>query len=252
MQRYFVDQVLTTDDDPIYIEAADHHHLARVMRMTTGDQVYIVFADNQFCTAEIVSISEDKTLLKLVEWQTNNPELPIAITIASGLPKGDKLEWIVQKGTELGADSFIAFPSDRSIVKWDAKKTEKKRERLQKIAKEAAEQSHRVHVPTITTLASGKQLAERCGEYDAVVVAYEESAKANEKAVLASVFAALRPGMRLLVIFGPEGGISEQEIQLFKAQKAHFAGLGPRILRTETAPLYLLAAASYQFELNNE
>ncbi|EUJ29932.1 16S ribosomal RNA methyltransferase RsmE [Listeria grayi FSL F6-1183] len=126
MQRYFVDQVLTTDDDPIYIEAADHHHLARVMRMTTGDQVYIVFADNQFCTAEIVSVSEDKTLLKLVEWQTNNPELPIAITIASGLPKGDKLEWIVQKGTELGADSFIAFPSDRSIVKWDAKKTEKK------------------------------------------------------------------------------------------------------------------------------
>lgn len=251
MQRYFVNQVLTADNEPIYMKDADHHHIVRVMRMDIGDQMYIVFADKRYCMAEIVTISENQTILKLISWQTDCTELPIAITIASGLPKGDKLDWIVQKGTELGADAFIAFPSERSIVKWDAKKTAKKKERLQKIAKEAAEQSHRVHIPSVNMLLNGDHLKAEINNYDAVIVAYEESAKTNERALLASVFAQLKPGMRLLVIFGPEGGISEQEVALFKAQNVHFAGLGPRIMRTETAPLYLLAAASYHFELNN-
>jgi 16S rRNA (uracil1498-N3)-methyltransferase len=176
-------------------------------------------------------------------------ELPIQVAIASGLPKGDKLELIIQKATELGAHKFVPFNAARSIVKWDDKKGDKKLERWKKIAKEAAEQSHRSIVPTITKPFSFESLIQDSKNFDYKIVAYEEEAKAGEKSHFASLLSKMETGQSLLVVFGPEGGLTEKEVQKLMDNGFLACGLGPRILRTETAPFYVLSAISYHFEL---
>lgn len=249
MQRYFFNEAYQ-NQERFRATAEMYHHMIHVMRMQAGDKVYLAFNNQQVIIAEIVEIAAQTLWLKEVAKESQQKELPIEITIASGYPKGDKLEWIVQKGTELGAHQFIGFPAASSVVKWDAKKLAKKAQRLTKIAQEAAEQSHRQFVPKVCLLAKKEALFQQLPNFDAVLVAYEESAKQGEKAMLTQIFGQLSQGHRLLVIFGPEGGLTPQEVDQFKEMGAVLCGLGPRILRTETAPLYLLAAASYHFELN--
>jgi 16S rRNA (uracil1498-N3)-methyltransferase len=166
------------------------------------------------------------------------------------LPKGDKLEWIIQKGTELGASSFIPFNAARSIVKLEQKKIGKKLDRWQKIAKEASEQSYRNKVPTVIEPCQFNELLKIANDYDVKIVAYEESAKQGEKKNLAKAFDELTDGSSLLAVFGPEGGLTEQEVSKLEELGFLVCSFGPRILRTETAPLYLLSAVSYYFELS--
>lgn len=246
MQRYFLDQAYQAT---VEVSGEAHHHMSRVMRMSAEDQVFLVFNDQTAIIAQIISIDGDKVTLEEVEKESLQRELPINITIASGFPKGEKLELIVQKGTELGAYAFIAFPGESSVAKWDAKKQQKKQQRLNKIAQEAAEQSHRQALPQVE-FASEKELIASFVDYDAVLIAYEESAKQGEQARLVQTFQKLNTGQKLLVVFGPEGGLTPNEIEKFQAAGAHLCGLGPRILRTETAPFYLLSAASFYYELS--
>ncbi|WP_226673177.1 16S rRNA (uracil(1498)-N(3))-methyltransferase [Rossellomorea aquimaris] len=246
MQRYFINS-LYRENDPIIITGDDYHHMVRVMRMKEEDEVFVVFKDQASAITRIETISSDAVELSIVQWETSTKELPIKVTIASGLPKGDKLELIFQKGTELGATRFIPFNADRSIVKWDDKKAKKKTERWEKIVKEAAEQSHRLLVPEVSAPVSLKQLIQEPFEYK--LVAYEEDARAGEKGNLSKVLSSIEPGQSILVVFGPEGGLSEKEIELLRSEGFLTCGLGPRILRTETAPLYVLSAISYQLEL---
>ena len=175
-------------------------------------------------------------------------ELPIETTIVCGLSKGDKTDWIVQKGTQLGTHRFIFCNSQFSVARWDAKKQVKKLARLQKIAQEAAEQAHRTHVPVIEWRASLTAIAEESA--DIKLVAYEESAKAGEHGQLVQSLQSAQPGQSLICVFGPEGGIAPKEIEALQAAGFLLAGLGPRILRAETAPLYLLSAISYVTELS--
>lgn len=247
MQRYFIDQ---PHQSTIEVSGEPHHHMSRVMRMSVDDQVFLVFKDQIAIKAKITAIDSDKVTLAEVEKESLQRELPIQITIASGFPKGEKLELIVQKGTELGAHGFIAFPGESSVAKWDAKKQQKKRQRLNKIAQEAAEQSHRQALPEVS-FASEKELIASFADYDAVLIAYEESAKQGEQAQLVQTFQALEADQKLLVVFGPEGGLTPNEIEKFQAAGAKLCGLGPRILRTETAPFYLLSAASFYYELEH-
>jgi 16S rRNA (uracil1498-N3)-methyltransferase len=219
------------------------------MRMGQGDKIICVEPSGKACICSIAEITDENIHCHIVEWIDGTVELPITVTIASGLPKGDKLEWIIQKGTELGADQFIPFTADRSIVKWDNKKADKKVERWQKIAKEAAEQSHRNKIPTVHTPISLKQLLQDSQGYDCKLVAYEEEAKKGEASVLARSLQKLKENESLFVVFGPEGGLSPNEVTLLQDNGFELCGLGPRILRTETAPLALLAAVSYHFEL---
>lgn len=245
MQRYFIDQAY---QPTVEVSGEAHHHMSRVMRMSVDDQVFLVFKDQTAVKAKITAIDSDKVVLEEIEKESLQRELPIQITIASGFPKGEKLELIVQKGTELGAHDFIAFPGESSVAKWDAKKQKKKQQRLNKIAQEAAEQSHRQALPVVN-FASEKELIARFSEYDAVLIAYEESAKQGEQAQLVQTFQQLSAGQKLLAVFGPEGGLTPKEIESFQSAGAKLCGLGPRILRTETAPFYLLSAASFYYEL---
>jgi 16S rRNA (uracil1498-N3)-methyltransferase len=248
MQRYFVpssqikEQSLTILND-------DAHHIQRVMRMNVLDRVLCCNDKGETCLCEITEFTNEEVNLNIVEWLKETKELPVQVTIASGLPKGDKLELIIQKATELGCNQFVPFNAARSIVKWDEKKGDKKLERWMKISKEAAEQSHRSMIPTIHKPYSLNALIRFGENFDYKMVAFEEEAKIGEQSRFANLLTNMKPGQSLLAVFGPEGGLSEQEIVRLTESGFVSCGLGPRILRTETAPLYVLSAISYHFEL---
>lgn len=246
MQQYFLPDKLAVIDDVFSLDKADHHHLFTVLRAQADEIVQVVFA-NQILT--LAKVNEDQATLTVIDILTKTVELPIDVTIAVGLPKGDKLEFIAQKTTELGAHELIGFPAKWSVTKLDAKKASKKTERLQKIIKGAAEQSKRLCIPNVRLLDSLKALTDLFQNYDVVLVAYEESAKSNEVSMFAQQLSSLSNGQSVLVIFGSEGGISPEEITIFEQLGAVMIGLGPRIMRAETAPMYVLSAISFYTEL---
>lgn len=247
MQRYFLHEPFNENKE-ITITGENARHISKVMRMTSGDRI-IVVSNNIASICEILSVGQE-IVVKQTGETIPSSEMPIQVHIACGLPKGDKLEFIAQKGTELGMYALIPFSAERSIVKWDEKKGEKKTERLQKIAQEAAEQSHRNHVPTISNPISFKQLINTLSNFDAVFIADEEDAKKEMRTRFADKLKKVYDNelKSILLIFGPEGGISRNEAQLLLNAGAETMSLGPRILRAETAPLYALSAISYEFE----
>lgn len=247
MQRYFV-ETTGNNENEFVISGDNARHISKVMRMTVGEEV-IVVSNNVATVCKIVAIDE-QVYVEKTNTVIPSPEMPIKVDIACGLPKGDKLELIAQKATELGMHALIPFAAERSIVKWDDKKAKKNQERLQKIAQEAAEQSHRTYVPQVMQPISVKQLIQTFSNYDAVYIADEEEAKLVARTTFKQKLQSLNNegALHILCIFGPEGGISRQESALFLNAGAQTMSLGPRILRAETAPLYALAAISYEFE----
>jgi 16S rRNA (uracil1498-N3)-methyltransferase len=247
MQRYFAPYSVTKE--AFGITGEDYRHIIKVMRMKEDDQIICVAEDHKAALCMITNISDEIVTAQVVQWLEESVELPIEVSIVSGLPKGDKLDLIIQKGTELGAHKFIPFIAARSIVKWDEKKADKKISRWQKIAKEAAEQSHRNLIPEVVSPVGLQSLIEKSDSYDIKLVAYEEVSRQGEIMNLVKSLQSLERGGSLMVVFGPEGGLTAGEVEKLLDCGFISCGLGPRILRTETAPLYLLSAVSYQLEL---
>lgn len=246
MQRYFVQ---TFKDNLFFIVGDDWHHIVHVMRYKKGDQIICQTPEGKSAVCLIEDITNQQVVASVVKWEEGSNELPVKVAIASGLPKGDKMEWIIQKGTELGASMFVPFIAARSIVKWDERKSAKKMERWQKISKEAAEQSHRQVLPQIISPIPFQKLVEVGQKFDYKLIAFEEAAKEGEKSVFAHCLQTLKEGQSLLLVFGPEGGLTSEEVTFLTNHGFQSCGLGPRILRTETAPLYALSAISYHTEL---
>jgi len=248
MQRYFVSDAQRTEGF-FTITGEDARHISKVMRMKPGDSILVCDEAGQTFLCEIQENNETNVFCLIKENLVETNELPIKVTLAQGLPKGDKLEFVIQKGTELGAAGFIPFESERAIVKWDTSKAPKKLERLRKIAKEAAEQSHRSTIPLIHDPQKLNALIVSSQSFSHKMVAYEEEAKHGEDKRFARLLSTMQEGDSLLVVLGPEGGLTAEEVDILQETGFVCAGLGPRILRTETAPLYVLSAVSYQFEL---
>lgn len=246
MQRYFTHERIQ-ENNTLTISGDDAHHMIQVMRMTPGDEVYIV-AEGVTYTTSLVEGTSKSVLLQIKEQHPQSNEMPIKVSIVCGLPKGDKLELITQKATELGMHTLYPFEAKRSIVKWDKQKNEKKIARLQKIAKEAAEQSHRSFMPHIHNPITLKELLEIAKSYDVRFVADEEDAKLENRQKFAEQLKKVYDKSSILIVFGPEGGLDRQEITTLLENEFQPISLGPRILRTETAPLYALAAISYEYE----
>ena len=239
MQQYFIKGQV---ENPVIIKDKDTvKHMFNVMRLTEDDQVVLVFEDGIKRLARVTD--RENHIFEVIEDLNDNVEMPVSVTIASGFPKGDKLDLVTQKATELGAQAIWAFPADWSVVKWDGKKLAKKEDKLAKIALGAAEQSKRNHVPEVKLFEKKGEFLSELDNFDKIFIAYEETAKAGELAQVES-------GQKILFIFGPEGGISPSEIDAFEEAGGVKIGLGPRIMRTETAPLYALSSVSYALELN--
>ncbi len=247
LQRYFISSSEFNGND-VQIIGDDVHHITRVMRNVIGDQIICNNDQGQAARCRITEIAEDRVHVVVEEWLNEIVELPINVTIAQGIPKGDKFELILQKGTELGATSFIPFQAERSVAVWDNKKLIKKMTRFRKIVKEASEQSHRNKVPIIDKSMSIKELIEEGKKYDVAIFAYEEEAKVKSQNFFGTIIDKLLPSQNLMVCIGPEGGFSKKESEQLKENGFQPVRLGPRILRTETAALYVLASISYHFE----
>ena len=222
-------------------------HMFSVMRLQADDQTVLVFDDGIKRLARVVD-SQSKSV-EIIEELADNVELPVSVTIAMGFPKGDKLEFVAQKATELGMAALWAFPADWSVVKWDGKKLGKKAEKLEKIAQGAAEQSKHNRIPAVRLFEKKADFLAQLTGFDQIILAYEEAAKEGEQANLVKALSGLETGQSVLVIVGPEGGVSPEEVAAFEGAGAVKTGLGPRILRAETAPLYALSAISYATEL---
>ncbi|MCK0471601.1 16S rRNA (uracil(1498)-N(3))-methyltransferase [Halalkalibacter sp. APA_J-10(15)] len=248
MQRYFVLPEQMKDNE-VSITGEDVKHISKVMRMSIGDVIVCSNNASRTVRCTIKDMSDQQVIAVIDEAIQPNTELPIEVTIAQALPKADKLDWIIQKGTELGVHTFQPFAASRSIVKWDRKKAMKKRERLEKIAKEAAEQAYREKIPYVADFIPFTELLKMVQHYDRTVIAYEEVAKEQDHTYFANTLQELTKGQRLLIIIGPEGGLSEEEVEKLQEQEAVPCSFGPRILRTETAAMYALSAISYHFEL---
>lgn len=247
MQRYFITSEVMEAEQFIEMDTEQEHHIRKVLRMQVGDYVEIVDTAKRLYLVEIVALTPLTVQVKREIQQ--RVELPIDVTIFVGLSKGEKLDWIVQKATEMGAHTIVPVIMKRNMVKWTGDKAVKKVERLQKIATEAAEQAHRLHIPYIQSLKTLEESIQLATTKTAALVAFEEVAKQGEQVQLVDTLQQLHSGDSLAFFFGPEGGLEEQEIQQMQLSGIKPCALGPRILRAETAPLYALAAISYQSEL---
>lgn len=244
VQQYFYPKRLKSNDN-IELGQEDSFHLIKVMRAVSGAPIEIVSSDGEKYEAKVREATIP-TPIDILNKVTKKFELPVKVTILCGLPKQNKADLITQKATELGAHQIGFLEMDRSISSWDQKKRKSKIERLQKIAKEAAEQSHRTRVPKLIFLDGTQEID---FSDNLVIVCDEDIAKSNHPFSLKKTLEEHPNSHSILMIFGPEGGLSDAERQLLKDKGAVFSSLGPRILRCETAPLYALSVISALTEL---
>lgn len=244
MQKYFINEVIELDNSFI-IEESDHHHIEKVMRNRNGDQIICVDLNH----IQYLSIIEDVTkgIIKPIEKLDIDNELDVEVTLAYALPKGDKFELVLQKATELGVHNIIPLSTKRCVVKLTKDKFLKKLPRYQKILKEASEQSGRNRIPNIEEVKTIKELKYYLKDYN--LVAYEETAKQHEHGQLHHTLLQLKKGDSILIVVGCEGGFDESEILELNEMGVNCCSLGNRILRSETAPLYLLSVIGYAREL---
>lgn len=250
MQQIFVQQRLTPNQD-LVLAGTSFRHLIKVLRLQVNDYFWIVDKQQQTFQAQITTINSDNFQVHLQTLHRSNCELPVTSIIACSLSKKDKLDWITQKATELGAQQIVFFRSRYSIMKWAPAIVPKKLAHLQQIALSAAQQSHRLQVPQVKYYATLADLI-KSQNADYQLVAYEQMAQEQKKGELADIFQQLQARQSLMCLFGPEGGFAVEEIRQLRQNKYKLCGLGPRILRAETAPLYFLSALSYQTELEKE
>ena len=220
----------------------DAHHISHVLRMKVGQQLQIVGNDQVSALMEIEAITEAVVSVRLVEKLATFNEPSIRIILAQGLPKSDKMDFIVQKAVEMGVSEIIPVSMDNCVVQLDTEKAKKKTERWQKIVEEAAKQSKREIVPQVSRPLTLKQLLDLKQGVRLKIVAYEVEDRRGLKEFLQSQ----KSIKEILLLIGPEGGISKEEFNLLKEGGMISVSLGKRILRTETAGLATVAAILYE------
>lgn len=243
MQKYFIDRL---DLEENIITGDDVFHIRNVMRFKVGDKIIVSDSKNEYL-ASIKSIDKDLVRFERLEAIENKAQLPFSIDIFQGYPKGDKLDDICKHTTELGVNKVYAVNMKRSVVKVDPKKIEAKCIRYEKIMKEASEQSHRSNLAHFGGIIDLKKID--FSSYSYLILAFEESAKQGEGSNFKNIVKKLKKDDKVAILIGPEGGIDQSEVDYLVNLGFVSCGLGPRILRTETASYYALSAISYESEL---
>lgn len=246
MPRFFITEG-QYDGNSVAIRGADAHHIARSLRMAVGDGVTVCLGDGNELFAHLTSIHDDECIAEVDSVIPSHAESPKRITLYMAYPKGDKLETVVQKAVELGVHEVVPFESERCVKRPAPEKAEKNIARLCRIAEEAAKQCGRAVIPTVSAPISFRMLLDRvsAGEYSCALFCYEgEGTRSLRDTVENETL-----GDSIAVIVGSEGGFSPQEAEAICRSGAIAVNLGPRILRCETAPDYILSALSYRFEL---
>lgn len=237
MHRFFVEGRHQTGD-VIALQGSDAHKITNVLRLRAGDRIEVIDSAAQRFTAALQL--DGRTVNARLEECTECPSTNMPdVTIAQGVPKGQKMDFVVEKLTELGVASIVPLYSERTIV---ADVSPSKLERWRRLAKSAAQQSGRSDIAQVKDPLTLRELIDDFKNYDRVLLPWELA----ERTALRDALPALLQGVRrILVIIGPEGGISHGEAMAARDAGAHLISLGDRILRTETAGLVMLSVIAY-------
>lgn len=238
MPRFFVaPEMLNGLSAVLEGEQAAH---ARVLRLEPGEEITLCDGRGRDARCTVTQVSSSQIVLDVQTVVQSRAEPHLRCSIYMGFPKADKFEHVVQKATELGACEIVVFPCTRSISRPDAKSLARKLERWQKIAASAAEQSGRGVIPQVIALASFEEAVARATQADISCLFYENEHTCSLRSAIES-----RSFSTIALMTGPEGGLTEQEVQLAQQAGMNVCSLGPRILRCETAPLCALSAVLY-------
>ncbi|MCD8378754.1 MAG: 16S rRNA (uracil(1498)-N(3))-methyltransferase [Lachnospiraceae bacterium] len=246
MYQFFIDSSQISDGHAI-ITGSDYNHMKNVLRIKPGEQFYIAVQSQPpvkyICTVD--KYAKQCADCRILSEAAQTHELPCSITLYQGLPKADKLEWIIEKAVELGVDRIVPVSMERSVVKIDAKKADAKLLRWRNIAQAAAKQSKRDRIPEVRPVLSFKEALNQADETQVKLLPYEN---ARGMAATREILNAVKPGKSIAVFIGPEGGFSEKEVDQALAAGFTAVTLGQRILRTETAAVAVLAMLAYELE----
>ncbi len=245
MYNFFVDEGARSGDR-FYISGKDYNHICNVLRMQIDD-TFLVSCGGFSFFCRISEIDDDSVIAEIMEENYQNTELPVNFYLFQGLPKGDKLELIIQKSVELGVAGIIPVEMKRCVMKVEEKKKKKKIERWQSIAESAAKQSKRNIIPEVGDILTYKQAMTKIADMDLFLVPYE-----NERGMIATKEALdlIQPGMSVGILVGPEGGFDDMEIHFAREAGAHIISLGGRILRAETAAVIAVGMGMLHVEMN--
>lgn len=239
MRRIFVDEPIAGQ---LEIGGGDAHHLQNVLRVRLGQSVVVADSAGRVAQMNIAGFAGGKVRLELAAMLEQDTEPPIEVILAQCLPKADKMDFIVQKATELGAAAIVPVESANCIVKYTADKKAARRIKWQKTAVEAAKQCGRTVVPEVRPVVGLAEFLAGLDTAERVVMCYEgDAASGGLKAALTAA-----PAARYVVLIGPEGGFTAAEVETCRAYGAAVAGMGPRILRAETAAVTALSVVMYQ------
>lgn len=250
MYRFFVtqNQILQS---PVVIQGDDYKHIHSVLRLKKGEEVLLCAEDEKeyLCSIEVYDEECQQVLLHIVDIFGNNRELPSKMVLFQGLPKGDKMELVIQKAVELGVSEIVPVAMKRCVVKLDEKKAAKKIERYQNVALSAAKQSKRGKIPDVTPVMSFHEACEYCKSLETVLIPYE-LANGMEQSKRCVRDAAKTSSIGIFI--GPEGGFAPEEIEQLKELGGQIITLGHRILRTETAGMVVLSLLMFEMESDKE
>lgn len=244
MYHFFVEQS-QVGTETIQITGPDVNHIKNVLRMGAGEQVLISNGVDKDYLCEVISVTSIEVTAKILSVEEGGCELPSRLYLFQGLPKSDKMELIIQKAVELGVYQIIPVETKRAVVKLDKKKEESKLRRWMAVSESAAKQSKRLIIPEVSKVMSLSEALTFAKEFDAIIIPFEHAAgMAKTKEILS----AIKPGMRVGIFIGPEGGFEDSEVELAERYGANQITLGKRILRTETAGLAILSVLAFQLE----
>lgn len=252
MPKFFVRQN-QVNDGKIVINGQDVKHIRNVLRAKVGEELEICNSEtgeNFLCS--ISEFNEDKIWCNIEQKIKEETESNVKVTIFQGLPKADKMEYIIQKSVELGVYDITPVDMKRCVVKLDEKNAKKKIERWQKISEVAAKQCGRNIIPQINNVINIKKLCEIVENYDIVLVAYENEENNSLKNELSQIKSTIinnqSQEFKIGIVIGPEGGLEKQDVENLKRSGAKIITLGKRILRTETVALNVLSIIMYELE----
>ncbi|MEG1448306.1 MAG: 16S rRNA (uracil(1498)-N(3))-methyltransferase [Oscillospiraceae bacterium] len=239
MPRFFTNEI---DDNKAYIKNDDAKHIKKVLRMKIGDTIDICDTNGYDYMGIISELSDGLVCVDLLEKSLSKSEPNINLTLYQAVPKGDKMEFIIQKATELGAAKIVPVVTKYCVSRPDEKSAKKKTERYQRIALEAAKQSQRGKIPVIENQIGFEQAISEMGKSQHSIIFYEKATDSFENAIKK----ASENNKDISIMIGSEGGFSEEEIAWAMEKGIQIVSLGNRILRCETAPLTAISIIMYE------
>lgn len=244
MYRFYVSKEQIADDK-IYIDGTDVNHIKNVLRLEKGDWIIACDKDGKDYVSRISDMSSEQVLLDVEKVQDSDTELPCKIVLFQGLPKKDKMEFIIQKAVELGVSEIVPVAMKRCVVKLDDKKADKKTKRWQTIAESAAKQSGRGIIPKVANPVSIKEAFDIAGglEYNMIPYELQDGIEESRKIVKEGC-----TKKSVGIFIGPEGGFEKEEVDEAISKGVKPISLGKRILRTETAGMAIVSIMMFEMQ----